>query len=688
MNIILNWDSSVATAPAGFKTALQGVANLFNALFTNVVTVVIDVGYGEVNGTSIPATALGESESTVLGNPVMTNLGAVTVNSAEYRALGQSFNAPVDGWIGFSSTNSFDFSNSGVPAPGQYDFIAVAEHEISEVLGRISTIGTTGIPSILDQLRFSSPGTLATASSETAYFSLDNGTTNLGNFNTAGSGDLGDWTTTGTLATDAYAAAATPGAIGALSASDILLMNAIGYAYNQAIANALIITNPALDNQVIGTGQNFAGAGGTDVFILDGYGSLGYAELDITGASLRTGWFRWRSNTTASPEGNALILPPSSVVTGTAVNALGHGGQDIMIAAGGTSGPIATYEITASGEIYVAGHVLFDGSGDTVNANYGASIEVVAGSGDNIVLSGGTVTLDTNLSAINVLGDANTVMMTNGGYVGLIGGVGSVVHNNTAGAAINLTSNASATIDGSGGYCGICGTGIALTASDQSIATIAGASFTLAGNRNAISLGTNSMLVLQGGAGSTVFGNQATITTLGVTSWNAIGGADTISLGDTGGSYLGILGGSGWAVSGAGNTIATLNNTNLTVNLDGGTSTIFIGTNSTLRIAGGIGFVSGDTDSFAIAAMPGAQALAGFNMTRGDRIDLTQILAGVPLAPDLSNLGIYMAVAGNGANTILTIAAPNGADILMLAGVGAMSLRNLIDGNAFDLPAH
>ncbi|HBK06574.1 MAG TPA: hypothetical protein DDZ81_12020 [Acetobacteraceae bacterium] len=688
MDIILNWDASVATAPAGFKTAVEEVANLYEALFANAETVVINVGYGEVNGTPLPSTALGESVSATLANPIQTNIGTVIVNTAEYKALGQSISVPVDGWVGFTSANYFNFSDTTTVAPGQYDFLAVAEHEITEVLGRISTIGATGTPSILDKLRYSSPGTLAIASSTTAYFSLDNGTTDLGDFNTTAAGDLGDWSTDGALSTDAYAAAGTPGTINTLSASDILLMNALGYTYNQAIANAIITANPDLNNQLIGNGQNFAGMGGTDIFLLKNNGDFGYAELGATGASLQTGWFEWQSDGGGSPEGNALLLAPSSVVISTGFNMLGQGGQDITVAQNGGSGPTATYEFTASGGIFISGNVLFNGSGDTVNAAHGTSIEIGSGTLDNIFLSGGTVMLDNGVSGVNVFGDDNTIVLSKGGYVGLIGGTGYIVTNDTTGASVNLTSNASAAINGSGGYCGICGTNISMVASDQTVATIAGASFTLAGNQDAISLGVNSTLVLQGGGGFTVFGNQATIETQGITSLNAIGGTNTIALGDIGGNYLGILGGSGWMVSGAGNTIGTLNNTSVTLNLEGGTNTIFIGANSALHITGGIGFISGSADSFAIAAMPGAQAIAGFDMTRGDQIDLTQILGGVPLTPNLSNLSDYVSASDSGSSTILTIAAPNGADILLLAGVGALSLRTLIDGNAFALPAH
>jgi len=81
----------------------------------------------------------------------------------------------------------------GTEGPSQYDFYAVVQHETDEVLGTSSCISTdssslsddcdfsggTGVPSVVDLMRYSSPGSLAvdTAPSTTAgqYFSYDGG---------------------------------------------------------------------------------------------------------------------------------------------------------------------------------------------------------------------------------------------------------------------------------------------------------------------------------------------------------------------------------------------------------------------------------------------------------------------------------------------------------------------------------
>ncbi|MSP01681.1 MAG: hypothetical protein EXR07_11630 [Acetobacteraceae bacterium] len=61
----------------------------------------------------------------------------------------------------------------------------------------------------------------------TGYFSPDGGTTNLGAFNTIGSGDAGDWDSS--VPNDPFDAFASPGVSQPVSANDITVMDAIGW---------------------------------------------------------------------------------------------------------------------------------------------------------------------------------------------------------------------------------------------------------------------------------------------------------------------------------------------------------------------------------------------------------------------------------------------------------------------------
>src|SRR5215471_20742736 len=63
LQINLIWDSSVASAPAGFMQAAIAAAQLYTTEFSNPEVINIQVGYGEVAGQRLPSGALAASES-------------------------------------------------------------------------------------------------------------------------------------------------------------------------------------------------------------------------------------------------------------------------------------------------------------------------------------------------------------------------------------------------------------------------------------------------------------------------------------------------------------------------------------------------------------------------------------------------------------------------------------------------
>jgi hypothetical protein len=277
----LIWDSSVAKAPSGFMQAIIDTAEYYTTLFTSPTKEVINInlGYGEIAGSSLASNALGESES----YGYLTNYTTVThalegegytfsatnepthsqffVTSADAKTLGliSATSSALDGYVGFSTLSgtgySWNFtanangSNSGTGL-NQFDLQAVAQHEISEVMGRISMEGAivqgkaTYTP--LDLFNFHSPGVLE-LSSNGGYLSVNNGTTNLGTYNDASAhgGDIADWasytsiTQSATVGLtpgdyDAYDAWTSPGYNGDVSQSDILEDAALGYGLTSA----------------------------------------------------------------------------------------------------------------------------------------------------------------------------------------------------------------------------------------------------------------------------------------------------------------------------------------------------------------------------------------------------------------------------------------------------------------------
>ena len=63
LQINLVWDSSVASAPSGFESAIVSAATYYTTLYSNKEVINIGVGYGKINGTAMSNGALGESEA-------------------------------------------------------------------------------------------------------------------------------------------------------------------------------------------------------------------------------------------------------------------------------------------------------------------------------------------------------------------------------------------------------------------------------------------------------------------------------------------------------------------------------------------------------------------------------------------------------------------------------------------------
>jgi hypothetical protein len=256
--INFTYDGSVASAPAGFKTALAAAAQYLESQFTNAVTVNITVGYGEVGGQAMGAGALGESMSylnsysyaqiksalnandtsaadasadATLGASNPTG-GTLWVTSAQAKALGLSTTTGTDGYVGFSSTNPFDYNDADGVNSGSYDFYGTALHELTEVMGRMMLAGgTIGVTSNsytpLDFFHYSAAGTIDHTQSQAGYFSVDGGKSSLGGYNTIAGGDAGDWG--GTMGNDSFNAFSNSGVVNAVSSVDLTELNVIGW---------------------------------------------------------------------------------------------------------------------------------------------------------------------------------------------------------------------------------------------------------------------------------------------------------------------------------------------------------------------------------------------------------------------------------------------------------------------------
>jgi hypothetical protein len=263
----LVWDASASSAPAGFTSAAIAAATYYTRMFSNPELITIDVGYGEAGGVAIGAGNVSQSQtntmyatyasvrSALLGDSSSSSYQAhadstlpatdplpgflFSVATAEAKAIGlrPANGTTVDGAVGLSSVLPMDYDSPTNPVgSGQYDAIGAFEHEISEVMGRIGSVGQgrgSNIYTPLDLFRYASPGVRDSVFNETgAYFSIDGGVTNLGVYNNPATGaDAGDWAKN--VVGDSYGWAR-PGMSETVSPTDLVEDATLGYKFAQA----------------------------------------------------------------------------------------------------------------------------------------------------------------------------------------------------------------------------------------------------------------------------------------------------------------------------------------------------------------------------------------------------------------------------------------------------------------------
>ncbi len=222
---ITNLQTSSPALYTNLTNAITSAIQFYEASFTNAVTVTINFGYGELNGTPLSGGALGASSGRYVSVPYATlrnalishatsaddlnatasvpstdptNGGVWNLSLAEAKVLGLTNSVQTDGSVGLGSGQAYTFDPNNRAVNGAFDAIGVLEHEIAEVLGRTEGLGTlfsssaTNIYLPLDLFRYSAANTRQ-LSAGPGYFSVDNGQTNLAQFNDpAGGGDAAD----------------------------------------------------------------------------------------------------------------------------------------------------------------------------------------------------------------------------------------------------------------------------------------------------------------------------------------------------------------------------------------------------------------------------------------------------------------------------------------------------------------
>jgi hypothetical protein len=259
----VTYDPSTASAPPAFFTAMSDAFQYYQSLYTDPITINIHVGWGDINGTPLGAGFLGQSLTAQPGSytyatirtaliddaKTLDDVQAVstlpaadptggrsfTLSNAEAKAIGllSGTATAIDGWVGFSTAVTWTFDPNVRGAPGAYDFLGTAHHEITEVMGRYGygQNGGGARDSPIDLFRYFSQGVrdLTPAyNSAVNYFSIDGGASGIDphTFNRTCCGDLSDWAS-GT--NDSFNTFSSSGVKNGTSLGDRLVMDVLGY---------------------------------------------------------------------------------------------------------------------------------------------------------------------------------------------------------------------------------------------------------------------------------------------------------------------------------------------------------------------------------------------------------------------------------------------------------------------------
>ncbi|HEY1687008.1 MAG TPA: NF038122 family metalloprotease [Tepidisphaeraceae bacterium] len=400
--INLTYDSSVTSLSnaSQVETATNYAAQQLENVLTNNITVNIDVqadtsdfgasgtGLGGIYSYSdirsdltAAATTPVDASAVAMMNalPDPTQGGNFWIPSAEMKAFGLTDpnGTGNDGAFVFGTDNPWNFSTTNRSVSGEYDFVGVALHELTEAIGRTSGLGENldnapgWIP--FDLFRFVQPGWESTNNQDNGvYFSVDQGNTNLKNYNPASNGgDLQDWAA-GTP--DAADQASVQGTENDLSPADIATLDAIGFTPVTAPrtltwdgSNSLVDSSHWLNN----SNQNVPAYIGAALVVNSG--TLAYTPPDV------------RSNlvlSSTSIYGTSLTITGGSVSTlvNSYVSGLGSGSGAGLYLNTGSSLAISGGALDLAGALVIGGD-----SGSNVTATItGGSIVVGQGTAADV----------------------------------------------------------------------------------------------------------------------------------------------------------------------------------------------------------------------------------------------------------------------------------------------------------------
>jgi hypothetical protein len=208
--------------------------------------------------TADDATTVGNGGSLATGADPIATSHMHNVARAQAKALGlRADDMQNDGTFNFGGGQKWTYDPNNRKVAGSFDFIGVAMHEYSEIMGRTSIMGDTlgtGTPQYcaFDLFHYTGPGARSLGKGPGRSFSFNNGTTLLIAFNdnTANGGDLQDWAGP---APDSFNAAGPPNEQDDLTPVDLQTMDVIGYDRGASAPGLVANVSTRLP---VGTGEN------------------------------------------------------------------------------------------------------------------------------------------------------------------------------------------------------------------------------------------------------------------------------------------------------------------------------------------------------------------------------------------------------------------------------------------------